>query len=117
MRLPLMTTRRWMIVVALLGAVLGLVLMAMRDARARHYRVEANFAAWMERRCREIDALDPAARARLEGDEAYLPDPEWNRKMIGFWQEMKEKYSYAADHPWLAVAPDRSIPVGPYHHP
>jgi hypothetical protein len=108
-----MTTRRWMIVVALLCAVLGSVLMVDRAARARRYRNEAEFAAWMERRCREIDAMDPAARARedeLEGDDAYLHDPEWNRKMIGFWQEMKDRYNYAADHPWLTVPPGRPHP-------
>jgi hypothetical protein len=33
-----------------------------------------------------------------------------NRKMIGFWEEMKDKYSYAADHPWLAVGPDPPTP-------
>jgi hypothetical protein len=119
MRLPRMTTRRWMIGVALLCAVLGLVLTVMRDAQARRYRVKAGVAAWMERRCREIDAMDPVARARAAEEETkdpfrhdppYFSDPEWNRKMIGFWQEMKDRYSYAADHPWLAVPPDRPNP-------
>ena len=34
-----------------------------------------------------------------------------NREMIGFWAEMKDKYSYAADHPWLAVAARSTQPV------
>ncbi len=61
MRLPRMTTRRWMIVVAILCA---------------------SLAASLFR----------------------------NRKMIGFWEAMKKEYSYAADHPWPAVAPDPPNP-------
>jgi hypothetical protein len=105
-----MTTRRWMIVVALVCAMLWAMLMGMR---ARRYRRKADYAAWMEWRCRKIDAMDPVARARADDnawDDPYLHDPDWNRKMIGFWEEMKDKYSYAADHPWLAVVPDRPNP-------
>jgi hypothetical protein len=113
MRMPRMTTRRWMLGVVLLCAMLGAALMGVRAARARRFRRLAEYAARMERRCREIDAMDPNARAReadYDLDDPYLLEPEWNRKMIGFWEEMKDKYSYAADHPWLGVAPDPPTP-------
>jgi hypothetical protein len=102
-----------MIVVALACAMLEAGMMVVRTARSRRYRLRAEFAAMMERRCREIAAMDPETRARKayeEWDDPYLLEPEWNQKMIGFWEEMKKKCSYAAEHPWEEVAPDPPNP-------
>ena len=60
--MPRMTTRRWLVVVAIVCAMLGAALMVRRQTLARRYRRRADYAARMERRCRAIDAMDPVAR-------------------------------------------------------
>jgi hypothetical protein len=104
-----MTTRRWMIAVVAVG--LSLVrLDAMRVySLSSKYRRKAESAAKMERRCREIDAMDPVLRAREAAAAFYNPlldDPAYNRRMIGYFAAMKIKYSRAADNPHLPVLPD-----------
>ncbi|MHB1555865.1 MAG: hypothetical protein ACYC61_00155 [Isosphaeraceae bacterium] len=108
MQLPRMTTRRWMIAMAVLAAALGAVSLARQAARARRYRRMADAAERMELYCRKLDAMDPKERARKaveEMDDPYLDNPAWNHRMVGYWEEVKIRYSYAADHPWLAEPP------------
>lgn len=108
MRPPWMTTRRWMIATAVLAAILGAVSLARQAVRARRYRSRAEYAARMERYCRKVDAMDPKERTRKdaeEWDDPYLPDPAWNHRMIGYWEEGKIRYSHAADHRSLADPP------------
>lgn len=113
MRLPRMTTRRWMIAMAVLAAALGTVSLARQAARARRYRRVAEYAERMEQYCRKVDAMDPKERARKDAedwDDPYLHDPAWNHRAIGYLEEVKIRYSHAADHPWLAAPPLPPIP-------
>ncbi len=77
--------------------------------KAARYRRKAEWAERMERRSREIDAMDPATRAKeseAEMDNPFLIEPEWNRRMIPYLEGLKRKYRYAAENPREPVAPD-----------
>jgi hypothetical protein len=117
MRLPrVRITSRW-IKIGL--AVVGLFLLC-RDVvnvpgRADAYRRKAESAARLERRCRQIDAMDPAAREReaetaFDFDWVLLTSPDVNKRMIRYWADLRMKYEYAADHPRVPVAPDPPAP-------
>src|SRR5262245_18424284 len=109
MRLPRMTTRWWMIAMAAVGvSLVGLDAMRVYSLASK-YRRKAESAAKMERRCREIEAMDPVLRAR-EAAAAFanplLDYPAYNTRMMGYFAAMKIKYSHAADNPRLSVVPD-----------
>ena len=117
---PRFTLRRIMVAVAILGVFLvGLDAMRVLSL-ANKYRRKAEAAARMERRFREIDAMDPVSRARAakEAEENYqeilsswlAADPVWTRKMIGYFTAMRTKYEQAAENPRLPIPPDSPQP-------
>ncbi len=83
MKLPRLTIRRLMLVVAIAGLVLGVLV----ERRARFLRIAARH---------KIPASDPAFNYR----GFYIP-----RRLI-YHGMMESKYERAARYPWLPVAPD-----------
>jgi hypothetical protein len=115
MRLPRvkLTVRRLMGVVAMVGLALGIADALWVSAVAAKYRRKADSAERLERRCRQIDAMDAETRARAAEaayDDPYLDNPAWNRRMIPYFEVLKHKYRYAAEHPREPVPPDPPIP-------
>jgi hypothetical protein len=89
MRLPRMTTRRWMILVAVVGMALDLWVLLQR--RTERFTRIAEYH----------ESHDPYLRPRFSW---YIPPFEvWHHQMA-------LKYRRAADEPWLPVAPDPPEP-------
>jgi hypothetical protein len=90
-RMIRMTTRWWMVAVAIVGIVLGLTIERRNRFRriAVHHRAEFN---------------DLAGRMRVFGvkDSDCLP-MEWH-------ESLARKYENAARYPWLPVGPDSPLP-------
>jgi hypothetical protein len=117
MRLPRITTRRWMIAVAVVAAGLG----AWDLTRRRQRYVERASTMAEKEYGSEItilvtsgadvnpchilipDGFNPLA-APLPADLVSLRD------RFLYFQRMRTKYEYAARHPWLLVEPDPPEP-------
>ena len=101
MRLPRMTTRRWMIVVVIVGLPL-----AAGDLWSRHrrYRSLAESFAGYERRCKAVLSGDPKEMERAKW--SWDTDPEWNRRLLSYSTRMRARFEYAAAHPWISARPD-----------
>jgi hypothetical protein len=88
MRLPRMTTRRWMVVVAIFGLAIGL-------------------SRWLWLRSvafrRLADLHNSQAMGGIPGKAKDFPKQLFHRKM-------GEKYSRAVRYPWLPVEPDPTEP-------
>jgi hypothetical protein len=107
------TVRRMMVAVAVVGLSLGIIDQLRMGARSARYRRKAQACERMIRRCREIEAMDPATRAREAAaafDNPYLDDPAWNRQMIPYFELLRKKYEYAAAHPRTPLPPDPPNP-------
>jgi hypothetical protein len=89
MRLPRMTTRRWMIAVATVGLAMGLL-------AAFRQRAEG-FARLSEAHLRAAADLHPPRK------HGRIPRADWHA-LLG------EKYRQAARYPWLPVEPDPPEP-------
>jgi hypothetical protein len=94
-----MTTRQWMIVVAVVGLLLG--------GSAKVHRL----------RRRQSEFID---RARWHGGFVYNWNSRWRptpseatSRWIAYHAEMARKYEHAAKYPWLPVAPDPPDPPPP----
>jgi hypothetical protein len=95
MRLPRMTTRRWMIAVAGFGLAMGGAAYAVRLAHRRaYYHSLAVNLRMAEQSCRS-----PSYRDAVQDLTAA--------KHLG---QLAEKYERAARYPWLPVEPDPPEP-------
>ncbi|SRR5579883_2155774 len=109
MRLPRMTTRLWMIVVAVVALSIAAEQMRRKSAR---YRERAERHAKIEEACRKSAALLPLMKpsdyeimcGRMVQATRLSP---W---LAAYHAELRRKYEYAARYPWLPVEPD---PPGP----
>jgi hypothetical protein len=90
MRLPRMTTRRWMIAVAVVGIVLGVTI----ERRNRFRTIAAHHQAEFKKLVSQ-GHLFPFPGS---GDAVWRP-LEWH-------ESMRLKYEHAARYPWLPVDPD-----------
>jgi hypothetical protein len=112
MRLPRMTTRRWMIAVAVVAFVAGLI--------QRHNNFQ-QLAAWHRSRVFRIPA-SPGLGVAVSGSLTSKVDywridekgnvwllPQLARKNA-WHRQMAVKYEHAARYPWLPVEPDPPIP-------
>ena len=92
-----MTTRRWMIVVAVVGLLLGGIVGVYR-LRQRHdalvYRV------WWHRTI--VATLK--ARGRASPNDPATP------RLLVYHESLAHKYQHAARYPWLPVEPDPPEP-------
>jgi hypothetical protein len=116
MRLPRMTTRRWIIVVAIVALVVGGMVLARRQGV---YRVRAAFYAQQEqvatRRLRHWTQEVVRFSGRPQSDEqrrlAELME-DYSRDRVAYHARLKVKYRRAAHYPWLPIAPDPPTPDG-----
>jgi hypothetical protein len=76
------------------------------SAHARYTRVAGSFALY-ERRCRLILSGDPEEIERASwGGSTGSTDPDWNRRLLAYTIRMRERFEYAATHPWVRVRAD-----------
>jgi hypothetical protein len=117
MRLSRMTTRRWMIAVAAIGLLLGVVVGGRRLKRRRDYYLQqANDVARHENYWRST-ASRVASRPPLQqppvtfvvvGQTHTLAEVAAEyAKVAAYYAKRKEMYLHAASRPWISVAPDR----------
>ena len=130
MRLPRMTTRRWMVAVALVALALASGIGLHRILRLRRlYRSRAEMYAQGEQGVRSMLVLYERARegpaghrslgapAAPDGDASgrimlrYRPEAvAYQLKLLGRFAALREKYERAAANPWLPVDPDPPWP-------
>ncbi len=92
MRLPRMTTRRWMVAVAV-------VAFAIPAARIGNQ--------WLAYRQKAVYHAEVAERGSILFLEFYAKYARRLRpKHVAYHAALARKYDYAARHPWLAVEPD-----------
>ena len=100
MRLPRMTTRRWIVAVAVIGLMLGGTIEAYRLA----YRLRRRYDDFLDRaQWHSGFVFDWNARWRKNESDATV-------RRINYHAEMARKYEHAARYPWLPVAPDPPEP-------
>src|SRR4051812_1471105 len=110
MRLPAMTTRRWMIAVAVVALVMGgYCLKRRRDDFLWRVRVHTEEATWRLEDSvmlcsRAINSMDDIELARLKRRTVILP------QLIAYHKALAQKYWGAARYPWLPVEPDTPEP-------
>jgi hypothetical protein len=110
---PTFSMRKLLAAVALVGLLLGGVDALSTKIKENKYLRKAEASAKMEKNCRIFDSMDSATRAREAAaayDNPYLDDPAWNKKMIIYFEKLKNKYYQAAAHPRLPVPPDEPAP-------
>ncbi len=101
MRLPRMTTRRWIVTVVISAALLSLFIEIDRELRLRsQYRAKARLHSLQE-------VVFKGTVFRGVGGAAGMyahtgADPE----RASYHAEMRRKYEHAALHPWLTIEPD-----------
>jgi 1-acyl-sn-glycerol-3-phosphate acyltransferase len=98
MRLPRMTTRRWMIAVVIGAVLFGAMEISQRRKRFRFLSNSYHMAAEMSL----IEVGPPAP--------AGSPEAEARRRLVTYYEQLGRKYERAASRPWLPVAPDPPAP-------
>lgn len=104
MRVLRMTTRRWMIAVAVVALACATTILIM-ERRERFARIARQHSG----------VFPPFAFA----DMAIATEPKrerlnlWSRCVMVWHAEMAQKYQYAARYPWLPVEPDPREPERP----
>ncbi len=122
MRLLRMTTRRWMVTVAVIGVMSGGVVGGVRLKR-RHdgFQARARFYIQYESSWKKMEGI---ACAHLQGLEEQSAAAEPRPDLVADWKEnikecrrwavynagMARKYRHAARFPWLPVEPDPPLP-------
>jgi hypothetical protein len=116
MRLPRMTTRRWMIAVAVVAVMLAATLFRRHlrlrergDYHARQEEVLTDRARHLEQLALEFADWKPGIVAQWRAYVACEAE-------IGAWHaRLKEKYRHVARYPWLAIEPDPPEPENPFN--
>jgi hypothetical protein len=111
MRLPRMTTRRWMIVVAVGASVSAGITFPNRWSlrqKARSHASKEAYAEEMVRVCAfQAECLqgdDPPSARRLNLSAAVYA------RRTAYHAQLRAKYEQAAVYPWLPIAPDPPEP-------
>jgi hypothetical protein len=105
MRLPRMTTRRWMVAVAAVALLMGIGSEVVRELRlASRYRRLADGYRFVE----ELNTGKPASFGGTTTIQ-IAPSPEW----ATYYGEMRRNYERAARFPFFPVAADPPEPKGP----
>jgi hypothetical protein len=115
-----MTTRRWMIVVMVVGIGLAARMQIARwEEQREQYEVlaevygdtESHFRQFADRTrdewlaaCRDVDERNKrGGRYQL----LYPPDPDEGRRTVEHFARLRKKYERGAAYPWLPLEPDR----------
>jgi hypothetical protein len=112
MPLPRMTTRRWMIVVAIVGPLIGIRLREWRDDRYARQR-EAYFRSRMQFHREAVEAGDLFWCSFMMNSPQYK---KWQREQSltprrrAYHVAMYQKYERAACQPWLSLEHDPPEP-------
>jgi hypothetical protein len=117
MRLPRMTTRRWMIAAAVVAVMLAAAAffrrhLSLRERGDYHARREGDLAS----RARVLEQLALDFADRIPETAAQWRAYAACEAEIGAWHaRLKEKYRHAARYPWLAIEPDPPEPENPFN--
>jgi hypothetical protein len=107
MRLPRMTTRRWMVVVVIVAVVLGA---GMLIQRSRSYASLASVHAESEKECwRIVQAFEGSRFDPVIWREA-LVHVRRSRRLFPYHAALRRKYELASRRPWLPVEADPPEP-------
>ncbi len=117
MRLPRMTTRRWMVVVAIAAVMLAAAALFRRHLRLcergdYHERMEREHAlgVWaFGDLALALADTNPQVAARERAHAAFEAE---NRDRHA---RLKDKYRHSARYPWLAIEPDPPEPEDPFN--
>ena len=101
MRLPRMTTRRWMIAIAILAILLAPVAIELPRRRARFRALAAHY------RAKELIA--PFRYLSITFNEWQSLQKRWPR-LRPYYALMRKKYEFAERYPWLPVDSDPPEP-------
>jgi hypothetical protein len=114
MRLPRMTTRRWMIVVAVAALVVGFIrLWTLRHLYLEKAANHASFRAHVLRTPESTAYWENRWTDQRRGLPARYPwpaGPPFVPAMGEYHDAMRIKYERAARYPWLPVEPDPPEP-------
>jgi hypothetical protein len=100
MRLPRMTTRRWMIVIAVAGVMMAGIVHVRLKLRQRDFL--ALTTAHAQKVVAIADRKGDLSRQQRESDRLA--------HSIDYHTSLVHKYEHAALHPWLPVEPDPPEP-------
>jgi hypothetical protein len=107
MRLPRMTTRRWMVAVAIVAVGIGTWMLI---ERSRSYAALGSLHAESEKECRRIvEAFEGSRFDPVIWGEA-LALVRRSRKLLPYHAALRRKYERASRRPWLPVEPDPPEP-------
>jgi hypothetical protein len=117
MRVPRMTTRRWMIAVAVMAVMLAAAAALFRrrlglrergDYHARRGGILTDRARGFEQLALKFADREPRITAEWRAYAACEAE-------IGAWHaRLKEKYRHVARYPWLPIEPDPPEPENPF---
>jgi hypothetical protein len=107
MRLPRMTTRRWMIAVAIVAIGFGALILV---HRSRSYAALAALHADAENECRRI--VEAAEGFALDAPiwRGWVTNARRSRRLLPYHAALRRKYDLASRRPWFAVEPDPPQP-------
>jgi hypothetical protein len=108
MRLPRMTTRRWMVAVAVMAAGLWVIVLG---ARSHSYAIRAGHHGLMEAHNRWIIEEYEAGRLFHSGPADQLTvRADRCRRLITYHATLRRNYELASSRPWMPVEPDPPEP-------
>jgi hypothetical protein len=102
-----MTTRRWMIVVAIVAVGVGAGMLIMRS---RSYAALAALHAESENECRRIVEADEGNRLDAAIWKDWIAYARRSRRLLLHHAALRRKYELASRRPWLPVEPDPPAP-------
>jgi hypothetical protein len=101
MRVPQMTTRRWIAAVAISATLLGVIVEINRELKlASQYRLEAKMHGLLESASNGTVFRGTGAAAGMYAHGTANPE------LAVYHAEMRRKYENAAARPWIAIEPD-----------
>ena len=122
MRLPRMTTRRWMLAILALAVGIGF----WQESRRRREQFQVEVHIWERKSLRAqielltADHFEPVSNpVQTDGPHQRAPEPVppvapvnllQLRERVSLCQRMLRKYQFAVRYPWLPVEPDPPEP-------
>jgi hypothetical protein len=102
-----MTTRRWMVVVAVVAIGSGAWILS---ARSQTYAIESGYHSLMEAENRRIVEEYEAGRIGFTGRGSVDAFIDRARRLAAYHATLMRKYELASSRPWLPVQPDPPAP-------